>query len=144
MRSLFIFLFFSLLASPFFAQKFSFEKPRHDFGKLAYDSECQTTFHFTNVGTDTLIIKKAKTSCGCTVVELAKDRLAPGESSSFQVGYDTKRVGRFSKFVILQSNDIDEPIKRIYIGGEVLPKVEAPPLIGPPRNPEEVDSRGEK
>lgn len=59
-----------------------------------------------NVGTDTLKITKIRPSCGCTSVPLTKNRLAPGDSVSMALKFDTRRFkGKISKTATVETND---------------------------------------
>ena len=45
-------------------------------------------FEFTNTGDEPLLIKNAKSSCGCTVPEWPKDPIAPGAKGQIKVQYN--------------------------------------------------------
>lgn len=119
-----------------------FEKEVHDFGKMKQHGDASTEFVFTNTGTEPLIIKNAKGSCGCTVPEWPREPIAPGESSSIKVKYDSKRLGPINKSVTITSNASNTPSKVIRIKGniEAAPKpdksaVPAPePTMAPAAN----------
>lgn len=96
-----------------------FEKDVHDYGTIKQHGNGTYEFKFKNTGTEPLTISNAKGSCGCTVPEWPKEPIAPGESGSIKVKYDTKRVGPFGKSVTLQSNASNEPTKTIRIKGNV-------------------------
>ncbi len=108
-----------------------FEKETHDFGELKEGPKETYVFHYTNNGTEPLIVTKAKGSCGCTVpnpTPALNTPVMPGQSGSITVAYNTKnRVGTFTKSVTLDTNIKDEdgnPTQvRIYIKGKVV-KVE--------------------
>ena len=82
-------------------------------------------FEFTNTGDAPLIIKNAKSSCGCTVPEWPKEPIAPGAKGTIRVKYDTNRPGPINKSVTITSNAINEPNKVIRIKGEVGPAPES-------------------
>lgn len=85
-----------------------FEKTVVDYGTIEQGSDPYRVFSFDNKGTEPLIIKHAKGSCGCTVPEYAKAPVAPGETSEIKVRYDTKRIGNFTKTVTITTNELDE------------------------------------
>lgn len=99
--------------------KIEFEKDVHDYGTIKQYGNGTYEFKFTNTGNEPLTISNAKGSCGCTVPEWPREPIAPGESGTIKVKYDTKRVGPFGKSVTLQSNAINEPTKTIRIKGNV-------------------------
>lgn len=77
-------------------------------------------FTIKNTGDAPLEIKKVKTSCGCTVSSLEKDRLAPGETATLRVEYDTAgRPGKFRKKVTVFSGDPENERVHVYISGVV-------------------------
>ena len=90
-----------------------------DYGDIAKGSDGVRVFEFTNVGDEPLIITRVKSSCGCTVPKKPDGPIAPGESSTIEVKYDTKRVGPIRKTVTVYSN-ANEPIKPLKIKGKVL------------------------
>lgn len=99
-----------------------FDKEIHDYGTIEQNADGTCEFKFTNTGTEPLIISKAKGSCGCTVPSWPKEPIAPGESESIKVKYDTKRVGPINKSVTITSNASNEPTKIIRIKGTVKAK----------------------
>lgn len=98
--------------------KMTFELTTMDYGTIEQNSNGVRTFPFVNDGTEPLLIKYAKGSCGCTVPKYPKEPIMPGESAVIEVRYDTKRVGAFSKNVRLTTNVQDQPIM-LYIKGKV-------------------------
>lgn len=97
-----------------------FEETQHDFGKVKEGTKVEYTFKFENKGTEPLVVKDVKTSCGCTAAVVSSNTLKPGEVGSLKVGFDTKgRVGRNSKSVTIVSNDDKEPNRVLMIYAEV-------------------------
>lgn len=76
-----------------------------DYGTIDQGSEPLRVAKFKNTGTEPLIISGAKGSCGCTVPNWPKEPIMPGESSTIEIRYDTKRVGAINKTVTVTSND---------------------------------------
>lgn len=58
----------------------SFDVTTVDYGTIEKGSDKVRIFKFTNTGTEPLIIKAAKGSCGCTVPTYPKEPIMPGES----------------------------------------------------------------
>ena len=98
-----------------------FETTEIDYGVIAQNSDPLRVFKFSNAGTEPLVIKHAKGSCGCTVPSYPKQPILPGESATIEVRYDTKRVGPFQKTVTLTTNEADEK-HTLRIKGKVEPK----------------------
>jgi hypothetical protein len=99
--------------------KIEFEKDVHDYGTIKQHANGAYEFKFKNTGNEPLMISNAKGSCGCTVPEWPREPIAPGESATIKVKYDTKRVGPFSKSVTIQSNAVNDATKTIRIKGNV-------------------------
>ncbi len=89
-----------------------------DYGTIDQGSDPLRIFKFTNTGTEPLIIKNAKGSCGCTVPTWPKEPIMPGETNKIEVRYDTQRVGPFTKRVTLETNE-DVGTHALSIKGEV-------------------------
>ena len=84
---------------------FSFEKELHDFGQLVDGEKVSYSFKFTNTGDAPLIISNAKGSCGCTVPNWSRNPIAPGESGSIDVTFDSSgRSGKQNKAITLTAN----------------------------------------
>jgi len=100
--------------------KIFFPETQHDFGKVQEGKKVEYTFNFENKGTESLIIKNVKTSCGCTAAVVSNTTIKPGEIGSIKVDFDTKsRQGKNSKSITIVSNDTKEPNKVITIYADV-------------------------
>ena len=91
-----------------------------DYGVIENKSDGARKFVFTNNGTEPLLIKNAKGSCGCTVPTWPREAIAPGATAEIGVNYDTKRVGKFTKTITLTTNADKKPVI-LTIKGEVQP-----------------------
>ena len=100
--------------------KIEFKSKVIDYGVIDNKSDGARKFVFSNTGTEPLIIKNAKGSCGCTVPTWPREPIAPGESGEIGVQYDTKRVGKFTKTITLSTNASKAPVI-LTIKGEVNP-----------------------
>lgn len=100
--------------------EFTFKKEMHDFGGIQQDVPVKTTFEFTNIGKEALIISDVKPSCQCTAPEWPKEPIAPGKSAKITVGYNAKALGQFNKTVTITSNARTNP-KVLTIQGHVVP-----------------------
>ena len=90
--------------------KMTFETMVVDYGEIAKGSDPLIKFSFVNDGTEPLVIKSAKGSCGCTVPDYPKEPILPGETGAIDVRYDTQRIGQFTKTVTLTTNVDDQKI----------------------------------
>lgn len=118
-----LFLFF-LLTSPAAAQKgeIVFDETKHDFGVVFEGEEATHTFTFRNEGNAPLSLISVNPSCGCTTPEWSKEAIAPGESGTVMVSYDSHgRPGPFHKSIAVNSDG--EPMQVILrIEGDVHPQ----------------------
>jgi hypothetical protein len=97
-----------------------FESKVVDYGVIDHNSDGNREFVFTNNGTEPLIIKNAKGSCGCTVPTYPREPIAPGVTEKIKVKYATSRVGKFTKTITLTTNSSKKPVI-LTIKGEVNP-----------------------
>jgi hypothetical protein len=99
-----------------------------DFGQIWTGDTCKTEVELKNVGDATLKILNVKTSCGCAVAEPGKRQLAPGESDTMTVTYDTnKNVKVVKHYVTITTNGTVEPEIQFVLHGEVWNAFEAKP-----------------
>jgi len=99
--------------------KITFENEIYNFHEIPEKIEAGATFNFSNIGDHPLQISDVKTSCGCTVPEWTKDKIAPNEKGAIKVIYDAKYPGRFNKTITVFYNGIDSP-KKLIIKGQVM------------------------
>jgi len=128
MKNLFGLLLFMSMAVIGFAQSekvdgpvMTFESMEVDYGKIDQNADGNRKFMFTNTGTEPLVIKNARGSCGCTVPTWPKEPIMPGESASIDVKYDTNRVGPFTKTITLTTNEAIGT-KMLTVKGDVQKK----------------------
>ena len=69
--------------------KIEFDKEIHDFGQIDQGEIVETTVNVKNVGNNNLYIVDAQGSCGCTVPEVTKEAIKPGESAPINVKFDS-------------------------------------------------------
>lgn len=104
------------------AQKIEFASMEINYGEIEQGADGLREFTFKNSGDQPLVITSARGSCGCTVPSYAKEPINGGESGSIQVRYDTNRLGAFTKFVTVTTNDAENPNVRLTIRGTVKAK----------------------
>lgn len=69
--------------------------------------------------TDTLHIKQAKASCGCTVASLQDKNIAPLSATSARICFRAEKVGFHEKSVIFET-DSDTPYVAVSLKGKVI------------------------
>ena len=86
--------------------KIKFDKTVHDFGTIKPGEKVNTIFIIKNEGGDNLNIYKVKPSCGCTIGELDKKVLKPGEETKLHITFDTAgKEGIQEKHINIYCND---------------------------------------
>ena len=106
----------------------------HDFGTLTEGSSPTHTFTYVNESKLPLNILQLRVSCGCTKVKMGKKSLAPGEKTTFEVKFLTKRrSGQVAKSVYLVTDSKDVSVVRYTIKAYVVsrnsPRCVAPSVI---------------
>lgn len=85
--------------------KIEFDKEIHDFGQIEQGEIVETTVKIKNVGDNNLYIVDAHGSCGCTVPEVTKEAIKPGESAPISVKFDSNgKTGEVTKTVMITCN----------------------------------------
>lgn len=116
--SLLVFITVSIISAQSLGPKITVAPMEYDFGDIIQGETVSHTFVITNAGWDTLKIVHVRASCGCTAANPEKNSLAPGETTNLLVSFNsTGRIGKQTKFVYIQSNDMDIPeLKLTFIG----------------------------
>ena len=103
-----------------------FEESTFDFGTIDAGEKVSHVYKFKNTGSEPLVIKDAKGSCGCTVPKWPKEPVAPGATGDILVEYNSKgKKGKETKRVTLTANTTP-PQTFLTITGEVTPDPNAP------------------
>lgn len=82
----------------------TFKEETIDYGTITRGDDGLRVFEFTNTGDAPLIISNVRSSCGCTIPKKPDGPIAPGESSTIEVKYDTNRVGPIRRTITVLSN----------------------------------------
>lgn len=103
-------------------------EPTFDFGSQDNEGKVQHDFTVMNVGTGSLEISNVKSSCGCTVAEMAKKSLAPGEETKVSVTFNLQgKQGPQTKVISVSSNDPDVPVYKLELKGNAVAAIEVEP-----------------
>ncbi len=88
------------------APKLNFNSKVFDFGTLKEGQKKTYEFVLTNKGKSDLIIRKIKSSCGCTVVKPETKIIKPGKSTKLVTTFNSAgKSGRQRKKIIITTND---------------------------------------
>jgi hypothetical protein len=109
--------------------KIQFKELKWDFGNKKQGEVLTHTFRFENVGGETLVIHRVRTSCGCAAAMISKKELKPGEKGEIQAKFNTQGYyGEQNKFIYVESNDSSESVKQLMISASIevppSPKIE--------------------
>ena len=101
----------------------SFDRLKHDFGKVVEDSDNRTTFIVTNTGKNPLIIESVSASCGCTTPSKPEKPIPPGKSDKIEVIFHPKigQLNEQTKTVTVTANT-DPNMSVLTISSFVTPK----------------------
>lgn len=103
--------------------KISFDRLKHDFGKVVEESENKTSFTVINTGNKPLIIESVSASCGCTTPTKPEKAIQPGKSDKIEVVFHPKpgQLNEQNKTVTVIANT-DPKMTVLKISAFVLPK----------------------
>lgn len=91
-----------------------------DFGTIKEGAQAQHTFLLANEGKKPLSIISVNTSCGCTVSDVEKRLLEPGESTQVTVAFDSKGYsGEIRQYIYIGTDDPKDPLIKFVITAEV-------------------------
>lgn len=85
--------------------RITFESDMHDFGQLMAGENISYSFKFTNTGNADLIVSGCDASCGCTVADYPRERIAPGATGYITVTFKSQGMsGQQVKEVTVSTN----------------------------------------
>jgi len=119
---------FALCATAAHGPRIFCDEPVFDFGKKMDHESVRHSFEMGNSGDTTLVIDRVASSCGCTVAELSRRKIRPGEKFKVDVTADLSgRKGEFDKEIAVYSNDDSAPYYELHVKGEVIPSRDIDP-----------------
>ncbi|HKL67793.1 MAG TPA: DUF1573 domain-containing protein [Bacteroidales bacterium] len=103
------------------APVFDLESTRYDFGEIKQREKADVEFKFRNSGKSDLIIRKVRSSCGCTSVTPSNTTIKPGESSTIKAVFSAgARKGKQHKVITVITNDPEKSQVSLVVSGTVL------------------------
>lgn len=97
----------------------SFEQGLHNFGAILQGESVTHEFKFKNTGKTPLIITNATATCGCTVPEIPKAPVKPGDTGVIKVVFNSAgKIGLQDKIVTISSN-ANPPVSEVHMIGDV-------------------------
>jgi uncharacterized cupredoxin-like copper-binding protein len=104
-----------------FGPKIVAQNNEHDFGEVQEGTSVTHNFIVSNSGGDVLKISNVRASCGCTAASPEKKELAPGESTTIKVSFNSSgREGHQEKYVYVNSNDPKTPELKLKFTCDVI------------------------
>ena len=83
----------------------TFDCDLHDFGRITEGESISYSFHFRNTGSKDLVISGCDATCGCTVADYPKGRIAPGDEGYVTVSFNSRgKMGQQYQEVTVNSN----------------------------------------
>lgn len=100
----------------------------HDFGIMAPGSEGEHTFVVKNVGQEDLRLRLGASTCKCTLGELDREALAPGEQTEVKLSWTVKPgENEFNQSAEVLTNDPRRVAIKFAITGKVILDAEVVP-----------------
>ena len=102
------------------APKIEFESTEYNFGTINEGDKVEFEFNYKNTGKSDLIIRKTRTSCGCTTTSTVSEPLKPGKTGTIKTVFDsTGKTGTQNKIITVISNDPTQDKILLKVKGEV-------------------------
>ena len=102
------------------AARIQFSEKFWDFGYVPRDMKVSHIFQIKNSGTDTLIITRVRSDCGCIHSPLSNSRIAPDQASELEVIFNPQRFrGEITKAISVTCNDTTIPVSDIAFTAQV-------------------------
>ena len=90
-----------------------------DLGEIPQGKPVTISFEFVNSGKESVLIKDAHASCGCTGTEYPKEAIGKGKTAVIKATFNAANKGAFSKTVTVTTTAEDQP-KVLTFRGTVL------------------------
>jgi len=115
-----LFFFIGLAGAEAAGPRISFREGDYNFGRVKEGTEVTHSYNFRNGGDADLIITDVKTSCGCTAAVTSAKTIAPGNSGTLKVTFNSSgRRGHQTKTITVYSNDPGQPRAAVRLEGDV-------------------------
>lgn len=92
----------------------------HDFGMLDPGGSATHIFEIRNDGTAPLVLAAGETSCKCTLSEVSKKVVQPGDSAEIALTWNTGSKREFYRqYAVIETNDPDQREIELAVTGQV-------------------------
>jgi len=114
-----------------FTTEIAWSQTTKDLGTIEEGQKIEIAYEFTNKGKKPLVIKNVTATCGCTVPEIPKEPIMPGEKGFIKAVFDSQgRAGSNHKTITVQANTQPEEAYQLEFNVNVNPKPETPKTAG--------------
>jgi hypothetical protein len=104
------------------------DEEEYDFSIMAVDEQRKHTFVVRNEGEAPLKLKKGTSTCKCTLSELARQEIAPGDSAEIELAWTPKASDEeFRQTAYVWTNDPEHKQLELSVHGRVAQLVELRP-----------------
>ena len=98
----------------------AFEETDHSFGEMDPYTFGKHSFRVTNEGTAPLVLKLGESSCNCTVSQVQKKPILPGDSAEVLIRWQTSKNNKyFSESSSIRTNDPTRSDVELRVRGHV-------------------------
>lgn len=100
-----------------------------DFGMMKPGDEGEHIFRIENIGTENLLLRLGATTCKCTLGDLERESLAPGQSTEVKLSWTVKDGGEpeFTQSAQILTNDPKKVAISLEITGRIVSDVDMVP-----------------
>jgi len=110
------------------APQIQFLEPVFDAGTLTAGAVVRHEYAFTNTGGAPLQVTRVEPSCGCTTIETWTARLAPGQTGTIPIYFDSADLsGDISRWIVVASTDPDRPEVALTVKAIVRAPIDVSP-----------------
>ncbi|MEW4526502.1 DUF1573 domain-containing protein [Maioricimonas sp. JC845] len=100
----------------------------HDFDRMLLGETGSFVFKFKNVGEAPMKLAKGRTQCKCTLSDLAREEVPPGEVGEVELKWTpVAPATEFTKQAQILTNDPDQPVVTLTITGGVYERIAVDP-----------------
>jgi hypothetical protein len=104
------------------------DSPNYDFGMMAPDTKGEHKFAIKNVGTNDLQLRLGGSTCKCTIGDLEREMLAPGEQTEITLSWHVNADAEdFSQSAEIITNDPANVVIRLGITGKIIQDIDIVP-----------------
>lgn len=106
----------------------SIDQPSFSFGSIPHGKTVEHVFTIRNKGTDPLVIKNVRPSCGCTAVSKSSSVIDPGKTGEIRSSFNSSNFnGAIQKTIAVDTNDPKNPISTLTLKGTIHQEIQIDP-----------------